>query len=129
MVEDITTNAGRVKFNKNQDKYKRIIHELVKDNIISVITLLSIAKECFDTLMNLYEKNSLSQKMDLKNNLFNLKMEDDSMEWLFTNISLVREQLFSIGVEVDEYGILQTTIDGLLFTCETLLTVVNGRKV
>ena len=42
-----------------------------------VITPLKTAKECFDTLTNLYEKKAPSQKRVLKNQLSYLKMEKD----------------------------------------------------
>ena len=56
MVEEPTTNARRFKFKKNQEKEKRIIYDLVKENIMSMISLLKTVNECFATLSNLYEK-------------------------------------------------------------------------
>jgi hypothetical protein len=47
----------------------RIIFDSVKDNIMPVIAPLKTAKECFDTLSNLYEKKAPSQKRVLKNKL------------------------------------------------------------
>jgi hypothetical protein len=76
-VEEPTTNAGRTTFKKNQAKAKRIIFDSVKDNIMPVIAPLKTAKECFDTLSNLYEKKAPSQKRVLKNKLRTLKMEKD----------------------------------------------------
>ena len=58
VVEEPTTNAGRTNFKKNQAKAKRIIFDSVKDNIMLVIAPLKTAKECFDTLTNLYEKKA-----------------------------------------------------------------------
>ena len=76
-IEEPTTNAGRTNYKKNQAKAKRIIYDSVKDNLMSVITPLKTTKECFDTLMNLYEKKDPTQKMDLKNKLWNIKIERD----------------------------------------------------
>jgi hypothetical protein len=69
IVEDPTSNAGRTTFQKNQEREKRIIFDLVKDHIMHVISPLKIEKECFDTLFNLYEKKAPSQKRVLKNKL------------------------------------------------------------
>lgn len=88
VVEEPTTNAGRYAFKKNQAKAKRIIFNSVKDNIMTVLTPLKIAKECFDTLANMYETKAPNQKRVLKKQLRTLKMEkDDSIASFFTKIS------------------------------------------
>ena len=53
MIEETTINVGRTNYKKNQAKEKRIIHDSVKDNLMSVITPLKTTTECFDTLTNL----------------------------------------------------------------------------
>jgi hypothetical protein len=62
-------------FSKRQAKAKRIIFDSVKDNITYAMTSLMTAKDCMDTLVNLYEKHAPSQKRTLKNKLKYLKME------------------------------------------------------
>ena len=61
-VEEPTTNVGRTAFKRNQAKTKRIIFDSVKDNIMHVIAPLKTAKECFDTLFNMYEKRHLVRR-------------------------------------------------------------------
>jgi L-lactate utilization protein LutB len=56
MVDEPTTNAGRVYFRKSQAKAKRIIFDLVKESIMPTMTSLMTAKDFMDTLVNLYEK-------------------------------------------------------------------------
>jgi hypothetical protein len=58
MVEEPTNNAGRVAFRKIQEKAKRVIFDSVKDSIIPAMTSLMTAKDCMDTLVNLYEKQA-----------------------------------------------------------------------
>ena len=62
VIEEPTTNTGKKIYKKNQAKAKRIIYDSMKDNLMPVITPLKTAKECFDTLMNLYEKKDPTQK-------------------------------------------------------------------
>ena len=57
-VEEPTTTQGREEFKKKQAKAKRVIFDLVKDNLMVVLAPLRITKECFDTLANLYEKKA-----------------------------------------------------------------------
>ena len=68
-LEIPTSAAGRSAFKKNQAKAKRIIFDSVKDSIMTVLTPLTIAKACFDTLTNLYEKKIPSKKRVLKTKL------------------------------------------------------------
>jgi hypothetical protein len=56
-------------------RFKRIIFDSVKDSIIPAMTSLMTAKDCMDTLVNLYEKQAPSQKRTLKHNIKYLKME------------------------------------------------------
>ena len=73
------------------------------------ITALKTAKECFDTLANLYEKKAPSQKRVLKKRLWTLKLNKD--EWVgsfFMKIAQVRDQLIAIGIVVDDDDLVQT---------------------
>jgi hypothetical protein len=56
MVEEPTNNVGRATFKKIQAKANRIIFDSVKDSIMPTMTSLMTAKDCMDTLVNLYEK-------------------------------------------------------------------------
>jgi hypothetical protein len=75
VVEEPTHNAGRATFRKSQAKAKQIIFDSFKDSIMPAMTSLMIAKDCMDTLVNLYEKWAPSQKRTLKHKLKYLKME------------------------------------------------------
>ena len=95
-----------------------------------VVTPFKTAKECFDTLANLYERKAPNQKRVPKNKLRTLKMEkDEGVASFFTKISQVRDQLLAIGVTVDEDDLVQTVVDGLPRSWETFLFVVNGHEV
>ena len=74
-MEEPTSNAGRAAFRKSQEKAKRTIFDSVKDNIMPAMTLLMTAKDCMDTLVNMYGKQAPSQKRTLKHKLKYLKME------------------------------------------------------
>ena len=114
VVEDPTTNVGCTSSKKNQSKSKRIVYNLVKDNLMLLVSPLKTTKECFDTLTNLYEKKAPNQKRVLKNKILNLNMEkDETIYSLFTNISQVRDQLMSIRINVNDDDLIQTVVDGI----------------
>jgi hypothetical protein len=60
VVEEPTNNLRRAAFRRNQEKSKRIIFDSVKDSKMPAMTSLMTAKECIDTLVNLYEKHAPS---------------------------------------------------------------------
>ena len=60
-IEELTSNADRIAF-KKQAKARRIIYDSVKETLKPIITPLKTAKECFDTLKNLYEKKHPSRR-------------------------------------------------------------------
>ena len=129
VIEDPTKILIRTHYKNNQAKEKRIIYDSMKDNLMSVITPLKTTKECFDTHTNLYDKEALTQNRDFNNKFRNMNMgRDETVDSFFTNISQVKDQLKSIDVETDEYGLLQTSIDGIPASWETFLVAVNGRE-
>ena len=103
VVEEPTNNARRETFRKSQAKAKRIIFDSVKDSIMPAMTSLMTAKDCMDTLVNLYEKHAPSQKMTLKHKLKYLKMEKgESVASFYSKIAHIRDHILVIGVTVDD---------------------------
>lgn len=94
VVEEPTSNAGRTAFKKNQAKAKRIIFDFVKDGIMTILTPLKTAKECFDTLTNLYEKKVPNQKRVLQTKHKYIKMEKgETFLVFFSKIYQIKDQL------------------------------------
>ena len=102
VLEEPTRNFGRTAYKRNQGKARRIIYDSMKENLIPVITPLKTAKECFDTLVKLYETKAPSQKRLLKNQLDTLKLEKDESVNSFIKISQIKDQLLAIGIAVDD---------------------------
>ena len=128
-MDEPTSNAGRIAFKKKQAKARRIIYDSIKETMMSTITPLKTAKECFDTLMNIYEKKAPSQKRVLKKRLCTLKMDkDEGVAPFFTKLAHVGDQLYAIGVTVDDDDVVQTVFNGLPSSWETFLATVSGRE-
>ena len=75
VIEEPTSNVGRIAYKRKQGKARRIIYEFVKETVIPNITALKTAKECFDALANLYEKKAPSQKESLEKEPTNFEVE------------------------------------------------------
>jgi hypothetical protein len=67
------------------------------------MTLLMTAKDCMDTLVNLYEKQAPSQKSTHKHKINYLKMEKGELVASFCfRITQIRDHLLVIGVTMDD---------------------------
>ena len=127
VIEEPTSNPRRLAYKRKQGKARRIIYDSVKETMMPNITVLKTAKECYDALTNLYEKEAPSQKRVLKKRLRTLKLnKDESVGSFFTKIAQVRDQLIAIGITVDDDDLVQTVVDGLPSSWETLMASVSG---
>ena len=98
MVEEPTNNVGRMTFIKSQEKSKWIIFDSVKDSIIPAMTSLMTAKDCMDTLVNLYDKKAPIQKRTLKNKIKYLKMDKgESVAYLYLRIAQIIDHILVTG--------------------------------
>ena len=67
----------------------------------------------FDALSRLYEGKNINQKMTLRTQLKNVKMQDSkSIQSYFTRVSQIREQIEAIGDSVEEVELVMTTMNG-----------------
>jgi hypothetical protein len=130
VVEEPTNNAGRVAFRKNQAKAKGIIFDSVKYNIMSAMTLLMTAKDCMDTLVNLYEKHAPIQKRTLKHKHKYLKIEKgESMASFYSRIAQIKDHLLVTRMIMDDDDLVQAIFYGLPSSWETFLSSVSGREI
>jgi hypothetical protein len=68
----------------------------------------------FDALTRLYEGKNINQKMNLRTQLKNTRMQKGEMiQEYFSRISEFKEQLESIGDTIDEDELRMTTLNGL----------------
>jgi hypothetical protein len=94
------------------------------------MTSLMIAKDCIDTLVNLYEKRAPGQKRKHKHKLMYLKMEKgESMTSFCSRIAQIRDHLLVTGVTVDDDDLVQAIFYSLPSSWEIFLYSVSGREI
>jgi hypothetical protein len=85
------------KFKENDINAMSIIVDSVKDHLIPYISHLDSSKKMYDSLTNLFSVRNIGQVMSLKNELHDMKMNDDeSITSYFVRISQLRDQLQAI---------------------------------
>jgi hypothetical protein len=94
------------------------------------MTSLMTAKDCMDTLVNLYEKQAPDQKRTLKNKLKYLNMEKgESLASFCSSRAQMRDQILVTRVTVDDDDLVQAMFDSLPSSWETFLSSVSGREI
>jgi len=80
-----------------------IIVDSIKYHLIPYISHIDSSKKMYDTLTNLFSVRNIGQVMSLKNELYDMKMnEDDSITSYFVRISQLRDQLQAIEEIISE---------------------------
>ena len=80
----------------------------------------------FDSLTKLFEGKNIHQKMTLRNQLKNVKIQNaETMQSYFTSVSQIKEQLEAIKEEVKNAKVVIVTLNGLLGSCDSFIHVRN----
>ena len=67
---------------------KRIIADSIKDHLIPQVSSLKTRKAMFDSLTKLFEGNNINRKMTLRNQLKNVKIQnEETIQSYFTRVS------------------------------------------
>jgi hypothetical protein len=91
-----------------------IIVESIKDHLIPYISHLDSLKKMYDALTNLFSVRNIGQVMSLKNELREMKMNDeDNITSYFVRISQFRDQLQAIEEIISEKELVNIVLNGL----------------
>jgi hypothetical protein len=87
-VEEPEDAVEKAKHQKHSIKAQRIIVDSIKDHLIPYVSSKKTPKEMFDALSKLYEGKNINQKMNLRYQLKNTKMQKREMiQEYFSQIS------------------------------------------
>jgi hypothetical protein len=117
------------KFKDNDIKAMSIIAESIKYHLIPYISHLESSKKMYDALTNLFSVRDIGQVMSLKNELRDMKMnDDDSITSYFVRISQLRDQLQAIEEIISEKELVNIVLNGLPKTWDPFSASMNTRK-
>jgi hypothetical protein len=106
-----------------------IIVDSIKDHLIPYISHLDSSKKMCDALTNLFSVRNIGQVMSLKNELCDMKMnDDDSITSYFVRISQLRDQLQAIEEITSEKELVNIVLNGLPKTWDAFSASMNTRK-
>ena len=86
-------------YNKNLVKDKKIIVDSITDQIVPQVSSL---KNMLDSLTKLFEGKNINQKMALREQLNNVKIQNaETILSYFTRVSQIKEQIEAVKEEVE----------------------------
>jgi hypothetical protein len=121
--------AAMKKFKDVDINAMSIIVDSIKDHLIPYISHLDSLKKMYDALTNLFSVRNIGQVMSLKNELRDMKMnDDDNITSYFVRISQLRDQLQAIEEITSEKELLNIVLNGLPKTWDAFAASMNTRK-
>jgi DNA repair ATPase RecN len=128
-VPEPEENAAKEKYKKDMIKAKRIIADSIKDHLIPQVSSKNTPKDMFDALTRMYEGKNINQKMNLRTQLKNTKMQKgETIQDYFSRVSQFKEQLEAIGDNLDEYELIMKTLNGLTRPWDAFIQTICARK-
>jgi hypothetical protein len=116
------------KFKNNDINAMSIIVDSIKNHLIPYISHLDSSK-MYDAITNLFSVKNIGQVMSLKNEIRDMKMnDDDNITPYFVIISQLRDQLKSIEEIISEKELVNITLNGLPKTWDAFVASMNTRN-
>jgi hypothetical protein len=117
------------KFRDSHINAMSIIVEYIKYHLIPYISHLESSKKMYDALTNLFSVRNIGQVLSLKNELRDMKMnDDDNITSYFVRISQLRYQLQDIEEIILEKELVNIVLNGLPKTWDAFSASMNTRK-
>jgi hypothetical protein len=117
------------KFKDSDINSMSIIVESIKYHLIPYISHIDSSKKMYDALTNLFSVKNIGQVMSLKNELCDMKMnDDDNITSQFVRISQLIYQLQPIEYMISEKELVNIVLNGLPKTWDAFAASMNIRK-
>ena len=117
------------KFKDNDINSMSNIVDSIKDHLIPYISHLDSSMKMYDALTNLFLVINIGQVRSLKNELHDMKMnDDDNITSYFVRISQLIYQLQAIEEIISEKELVNIVLNGLPKTWDAFSASMNTRK-
>ena len=122
-------DATKEKYKKDMIKAKRIIAYSIKYHLIPQVSFNNTPKYMFDSLTKMYEGKNINQKMNLRTQLKNTKMQKgETVQDYFSRVTHFKEKLEAIGDNLDEDELIMKTLNGLTRRWDAFIQTICARK-
>ena len=123
-----SSSGAIASFEKAQKKTKALIVTSIKSDLIYLITECKTPKEIWDTLKQRFERDTVANKLFLKQRFFSLKMkESDSLYEHLRKLKVITDQLAAIKAPVPEDEHIVALLLSLPRSYNTLVTALTAK--
>ena len=123
-----SSSGAIASFEKAQKKTKALIVTSIKSDLIYLITECKTPKEIWDTLKQRFERDTVANKLFLKQRFFSLKMkESDSLDEHLRKLKVITDQLAAIKAPVPEDEHIVALLLSLPRSYNTLVTALTAK--
>jgi hypothetical protein len=127
--KELQNVAVMEKFKDGDINSMSIIVDYIKEYLIPYISHLDSCKNMYDALTNLFLVKNIGQVMSLKNELRDMKMnDDDNITSYFVKISQLRDQIQAIEEIISEKKLVNIILNGPPKMWDAFATSMNTRK-
>jgi hypothetical protein len=117
------------KFKENDINAMSIIVDYVKDHLIPCISHIDSSKKMYDALTNLFSVRNIGQVMSLKNELHDIKMnDDDNITSYLVTISQLRDKLQAIEEIISKKELVNIVLNGFPKTWDAFSASMKHKK-
>ena len=122
-------SSGRqTAFDKAQKKTKALLVTSINSDLIYLITGCETPKEIWDTLRGRFERDTMANKLFLKQRFFSLKMkESDKLDEHFRRMKVITDQLAAIQAPIPEDERMVALLLSLPRSYNTVVTALTAR--
>jgi hypothetical protein len=114
---------------KREVKAKRVLLDYMKDHLIPHITKKKTAKDMYDALVGLYQRENASQKLILRHQLrFDAMSKSNTIVNYLMKITQIRDHLVAIGEAVDDTRLVNVALNGFPRSWEPFVQGIYARE-
>lgn len=115
--------------NKKDVKARMLILDAMRDHIIPHLSRKKSAKEMWEALTKLYQIHNHNKKMGLRDKLRSTKMSRTNTKATYlTRITLVCDELATIGETVDDHELERTAFNGFTKSWDVFIARIVARE-
>ena len=123
-----SSSGATASFDKAQKKTKALIVTSIKSDLIYLITECQTPKEIWDTLKQRFERDTMVNKLFLKQRFFSLRMkESDPVDEHLRRMKVITDQLAAIKAPIPEDEHIVALLLSLPRSYNTLVTALTAK--
>ena len=120
--------AAQSAFEKAQKKTKALLVTSIKSDLVHLITECQTPKEIWDKLKERFERDTVANKLFLKQKFFSLKMKEcESLDEHFRRMKEITDQLAAIKAPIPEDEHIVALLLSLPRSYNTLITALTTK--